>query len=347
MLVHTLIGLGPRHTTRPGLETLEDRLVPSTMAGNYADGVWRFDTSTGWAHISNLQASQLDVDDGGDVYGQFSNGLWRWSASSASWMKLSSLTAGQFQVTATGVLYGDFNSNGVWRWSTSGWMKLSSLDVNLMAVSDSDAFFGRFDIAGAVGTWRWTPTAGWSLLTANRPDILQTDAAGDMVGLFKVHIALGQSGTWRWSPTTGWARLSTVPPFEIAVSTNGAIFENRGTVGIWRAAPGATGFKRIDSSDASQDTLYALPEGELYRNRFISGGIHSKYSGWYWDPDLQGLGFVNIIDDTSFINPAVIGKDGDLFFDANTAGTGYWSLQVAYHTLAGNTQTTTTFASQR
>src|SRR5262245_2513030 len=138
MMVHTLIRSRlPRHTRRPSLETLEDRLVPSTVAGNFADGVWRFDTSTGWAHISNLQATRLDVDDAGDVYGKFSDGLWRWSAATASWAKLSSLAVDQFQVTAGGVLYGDFQSSSVWRWAPStGWMKLSSLDVGLMTVSD-------------------------------------------------------------------------------------------------------------------------------------------------------------------------------------------------------------------
>jgi hypothetical protein len=346
MMTRILIGSSrPRHTTRPVLETLEDRLVPSTMAGNYADGVWRFDTTAGWNHISNMQATRLDVDDAGDVYGKFSDGLWRWSASSASWMKLSSLAADQFQVTAGGVLYGAFQSSSVWRWDPStGWMKLSSLDVGLMTVSDSDAFFGRFDSAGAQGLWRWTPTAGWSLLTGNRPTSVYSDAAGEFVGVFNTFIAAGQEGTWRWNPTTSWARLSTVAT-SISVSSNGAIYETRGNAGLWRAAPGAISFTQINSAAQSSPLLYALPDGSLYIDPFDPVVNHN--SGYYWSPSLLGLGFVKIINDTSHINPAVIGKDGDLFFNADTSGTGYWSLQSPYHTLVGNTQIPNLLASQR
>src|SRR5205085_498596 len=152
---------------------------------------------------------------------------------------------------------------GVWRWSFAGWQKLSALDVFGFAVSDGDTFLGRFD-TGNVGTWRWTPTQGWSLLTGNRPDYLLTDAAGDLVGMFKSDIAAGQEGTWRWSPTTGWARLSTTEPRGISVSYNGAIFENRGAGGIWRAAPGAASFQQIDAADTTNDLLFALPDGSLY-----------------------------------------------------------------------------------
>jgi hypothetical protein len=219
----------------------------------------------------------------------------------------------------------------------------------LIAVSDSDAFFGRFDETAAQGTWRWTPTNGWSLLTGNRTDsstrALQTDATGDLVGSYNQYIDGGQQGTWRWSPTAGWDRLSVAAPQAVGVSSNGAIFESRGSGGLWRAAPGANFFTEIDSTAQSSAILFALPDGGLYVNRELPGDTHS--AGWYWN---GGIGFVKIIADTTDINPARVGKDGDLFENDSTAsgGTGYWSLQVAYHLLGGsNTQTPTFLAAQR
>jgi hypothetical protein len=338
-------------SSRPRLEALEDRLVPSTMAGRYADGTWRYDTTAGWSHISNMSpTATLSVDDAGDVYGSYSNGTWLWVASTASWMKLSNLTAGSIQVTADGVLYGAFGSNGLWRWApTSGWMKLSDLDVAEYhyVVSDSDAFFGGFDQSGAQGTWRWTPGAGWSMLTANRADILQTDTAGEFVGSFGTYIAAGQRGTWRWNPTSGWARLSTTAPSDLSVSSNGTIYQSFAG-NVWRAAPGAASFTQIGFNQASGINLNALPDGSLVERQNQSSPITpSLYTDWYWSPSFQGLGFVKIINDTLFITLYGVGKDGDVFFFDFTHGTGYWSLQSPYHVLAGNTQDPYSLASQR
>jgi hypothetical protein len=337
-------------SARPQLETLEDRLVPSTMAGSYADGIWRYDTTTGWARISTRQATQLDVDDAGNIYGAFSDGLWRWSAATASWSHPSSLTVNQFQVTASGIFYGDFKGSGLWRWdpSTNGWAHLTNLDPvqDGMVVSDSDAFFGSF-FTGTPGSWRWTPTAGWSLLTTSLPDQIQTDAAGDFVGLFNTLVPVTQRGTWRWNPTAGWTRLSIREPFSIAVSANGAIFEDRGDTGIWRMAPGALSFTQIDSTSDHGAFLATLPDGSLFASRLVTGDRH--LTGWYWSASEPGFGVFKFLPDTDPILLEGIGKDGDLFFiDQSASGTGYVSGQSTYHLLGGlNTQEPTALASQR
>jgi hypothetical protein len=317
------------------------------VVGAYDDGTWRYDPTTGWNHISNLQPLNLDVDDAGNVYAQYlagnpSDGLWRWSASTASWAKLSDLNVQQLKVTAGGVLYGDFGNQGLWRWSNSGWMLLSNLDPQGIAVSDSDAFFGAFT-TGSVGTWRWTPTAGWSLLTSSTSPFIQADSAGDFVGLF---IASGQQGTWRWSPTTGWARLSiAVPSVSMVVSANGTIYENRGASGIWYAPPGATSFYQIDATSNTGAILTPLPDGSLYVHR--SDGTH--YYGWHWSPARPAYGFVKLlVTDNLSLSPAV-GKDGDLFFRDYTSGaqgTGYWSLTSFYHLLGGPGSVSTGLKSQ-
>jgi hypothetical protein len=334
-MIRPFVPARARHTYRPDLETLEDRLVPSTMAGCYADGTWRYDTTAGWAHISNQTAYRLAVDDSGNVYGDYSNGMWRWDAVTTGWQKLSDLVASQIDTTSSGVLYCDFDKAGLWRWSFAGWQKLSDLDVFSFAVSRNDSFLGRFDEAGAAGTWRWTPTQGWSLLTGNRPDYWVTDAAGDLVGTFKTYIPAGQAGTWRWSPTAGWAHLSTASA-RISVSDNGTIFEARGVSGLWRALPGAVSFTQIDQTDTTNDFLFALPDGTLYDHHWTGAVSQGSlvFAGWYFNGSLWG----QVINDTTIIFPNAIGKDGDLFFDSGASGTGYWSLQSPYHTLAGNAQ---------
>jgi hypothetical protein len=334
---------------RPSLETLEDRLVPSTMAGAYPDGVWRYDMTAGWNHISTRQATQLDVDDAGDVYGAFSDGLWRWSAATASWSHPSSLTVNQFAVTASGILYGDFKGSGLWRWdpSTAGWAHLSNLHPTAIAVSDSDAFFGSFS-TGSVGIWRWTPTAGWSLLTANQSGNIFTDTTGDFVGVFSAPVPTAQQGTWRWNPTAGWAHLSSVPT-TVVVSANGTIFEERFSKGLWRAAPGVTSFTQLDAiSDDSSSSLAALPDGSLFADRSVTGDI--RYTGWYWNSSEPGFGVFKFLPNSDGLIEEGIGKDGDLFFFDNggASGTGYWSPQSTYHSLGGlNTQLPFFLASQR
>jgi hypothetical protein len=125
----------------------------------------------------------------------------------------------------------------------------------------------------------------------------------------------------------------------LGVSANGAIYENRGTGGLWYAAPGATSFTEIDSATQNTEGLYALPDGSVYIDRYDSVAAH--YRGWYWSPNLQGLGIVNVIADTTAVYPPSVGKDGDVFLTESSSGpdgggTGYWSPRSAYHTL-GNT----------
>src|SRR5262249_47045278 len=149
-----------------------------TMAANYSDGTWRYDTTVGWTHLSNLTSAGFEVDNAGNVFARYSGaaaGLWRWSASAMSWQKLSNLDTNAFRADTNGDLYASFGASGPWRWSpATGWSLLSTLGTNTFVVADNDAYFGRFD-TGSVGTWRWTPSAGWSLLTSNRPDVLRTD----------------------------------------------------------------------------------------------------------------------------------------------------------------------------
>lgn len=292
------------------LEVLEERALPSTTAANFADGVWRYDTSIGWTHLTTQLATQLRVDDAGNVAGTFANGLWRWTAS-AGWQQLSTLTAQDFQVSQTGVLYGDFGSSGTWRWSAAaGWQFLSPLDANRFAVADTNttgSYAGfPYQVTGpdaiyavyANGTWRWSPDVGWNLLTTNRPDLIDTDNLGSLVANFSV----GTTGSWRWNSYNGWKRLSYWSIEALAVSRDGTVYEDRGNAGVHKL-PIDGDFSQISSANATVFT--ALPNGDLFISIGSQSWLHSKAANTWALLAISGTP-----------TEAAVGKDGDLFVDA-------------------------------
>jgi hypothetical protein len=317
------------------LEVLEDRLVPSALVAGYPDGVWRYDTTTGWAHISNLDAYRLVADASGNIFGQFSDGVWRWTAATASWAHLTTLSEDldSYRVTPGGVLYADFHFHGLWRWSFAGWQKLSDLDPVRMAVSDSDAFFGSFDAGWTTGTWRWTPASGWSILTLNRPDMLWADAAGEVVGVYNQFMLGSQAGTWRWNPTSGWARLTTAAPKAAYLGNDGSIFEDRSANGIWRLAPGANSFTQISTSNTHTYThMVAQPDGNLFLMLDNGKGASPQFNGWYWN---ASTGW-SLLPSSSAIGDLCPDKVDDLFYARQNLGTWMWSASGGALQISGD-----------
>jgi hypothetical protein len=316
--------LRSKPTCQLHLENLEDRLVPSAVAGNYASGVWQWQANVGWNHISFSQASQLQVDDAGDVFGKFASGLWRWQASTNSWTELTTTPVQQFQVTGGGALYGDFGSVGLWRCDTNGnWQKLSALDADKIAVNDKDVLYCSF-LGTDQGTWKYDNNGflvKWQFLTSNAPDVLKTDEQSDMVGVYKTYIAASQQGTWRWNPTNGWARLSSSVPNDLQVADTGDIYENRGIYGIYHTGPEGTVMQQVSSTDASASIIAALPDGSLFQDLYYTGATH--HTGWYYNVATEMPALVASNLDT--VSAMVAGKDGDLFLDANSLGLLRWS----------------------
>jgi hypothetical protein len=304
------------------------------MAGDYADGVWRYDTTTGWGHISNMQASQLKVDAAGDVYGQFADGIWRWSAATTGWQKLSSLTdkSTNLQVTGGGVLYASFGSAGTWRWSFAGWQQISTQVPTAMVVSNADAFFGSFS-TGVAGLWRWTPTAGWGLLSYSRPDQMQTDNDGEVVTIYGASKTEGSPvGIWRWGPSVGWQLLSTDVPDAITVSTNDAIYENAGVPGIYYLAPGETTFTHVSYADASNSNLIALPNGGLF-DQFSTNGV--TFSGWYYNADVDVEAWTEVITNANVLQWGS-GNDNDVFLNYGSGGVWQWGPSFTSHLIGSS-----------
>lgn len=308
------------NSLRPVLESLEERTVPSATAANFTDGVWRWDNSVGWSHISNQQATQLTVDDGGNVIGSFADGFWRWNPSSG-WALLSNLTTAQdFGVAGNGVIYGDFGANGTWRWDPSfGWGLLSSADPTGITVSRSDSFFGVYD-SPSVGVWNWNPEHSWSLLTQSRPDSFETDDEGEFIGVFSTDVGAALQGTWRWQRNDGFERLSSVVPENLAVSADGTIYEDRGGAGLWQVESGDDEFQRITNQNPT--ALVPLPEGDLFA---IFGN-----AAWYYSASSEEWTPVGI--DVTNIEEIAVGLGDELFIDYGAAG------GLRYRSFDGNFQ---------
>jgi hypothetical protein len=301
----------------PHLETLEDRTVPSTMAGNWADGVWRWDSVAGWGHISDQQATQLTVDSAGNVFGTFADGTWRWSAATMGWQKMSELQAEAIGVSSGGVFYGAFGSAGTWRWSFDGWQQISSLDAEAFVVAGNDTFFGSFATA-SVGTWRWTPTNGWLLMTSNRPDSLQTDPSGDFLGVFQTHIDAAAAGTWVWSSAQGWRRDTTVWA-QVELGTTGMLLQDRGTLGLWGSLPFVGAASSVHLSGSTSDGMWPLANGD-----FLLVLASASASATLFHDSSSGV-FNSISANATALSFIVAGKDGDAFLAFAGAGVWQWS----------------------
>jgi hypothetical protein len=323
------------------LEQLEARDVPSVAVSNFADGLWRYDSATtSWAHLSSGKASEVAVDNGGNVFGTFADGLWRWNLATQAWGKLSNGAPSEFEVTAGGVFYGNFGnvgtSGGVWRWDpAAGWARISIFGPDHLAVSDSDVVFASFSSGGA-GTWRWAPGAGWTQLSDSQPDgnAFDTDAAGNFVGVFSQHIAASQIGTWRWSPVTGWARLSTAK-YAMTLADNGVITEDRDAAGLWLYNPAQanSAFFQITVGNAG----FVIPgsDGGVWAV-FNNGG---QYPLWHYD---LVAGWYLITSNVTPYNLVAAGKDGDLYVDRNIQGLWHWSAASGWHPISGSDPTSLT-----
>jgi hypothetical protein len=316
------------------LETLEARTVPSTMAADFTDGIWRWDSNLGWAHISTEQATKLTVDDQGNVFGILADGVWRWNQNTG-WARISDHVAEDIAVTSSGVFYGDFGPIDTWRWAAGNWARISDLDPTSITVSRKDSFFGVYS-AGVPGTWNWTLARGWTLLSPNFPDQMASDDAGELVGLFDSGIDPSVQGTWRWSPTAGWARLSMIAPVNIAVASNGVIYENRDVAGLWELnlAVGPA-FKQISGNDAI--LMSALPSGDLFITTM-------NPQGWYFSVASQSWKLANV--NTLLISDVVAGKDNDLFFNEGAVG-GVHRFSISTGDTQLSVRNPTNLASQR
>jgi hypothetical protein len=150
----------PNQSTRPALEVLEDRTVPSTIAAQIPNsGVWRFEDGIGWQHLTAANASLVaSASNGGVAVAIPGSGVWRWE-DTTGWMRLTSNLPSSLAISSNGEVVGEFPFAGVWRFNDGfGW-----------------------------GVWRFQDGVGWQKLTAAKAALVGISSvtqAGETVGLF-------------------------------------------------------------------------------------------------------------------------------------------------------------------
>jgi hypothetical protein len=193
-------------SVRLGLETLEERCVPTIVVAGYfvgdsrsAAGVYRYTDSTRdpsrWQLLTTAYASQVSVDSQADVAMEI---------------------PGQ----------------GVWRYSANGdWTHVTGVDANQVGVYDH-GIVGNFP---GQGTFRWDDRTGWTHLTPVDATILKADDYGDVVGSYPGYgVWRGNINAYDGQPTT-WGQINYYEAAQLAISPNGAsVVADFPGQGVWR-----------------------------------------------------------------------------------------------------------------
>ncbi len=129
----------PARHVRPWLETLEQRIVPSstplppvTAADFSGHGVSSY-SAAGWSQLNAADASLLTVDASGGVEADFRGyGLYRYTAASG-WTRLIAADASLLAPDASGDVVADFAGYGVYHYTAAtGWSQLIAADASLL-----------------------------------------------------------------------------------------------------------------------------------------------------------------------------------------------------------------------
>ena len=113
--------MNAKHTYRPQLEGLEDRIALSVAgAGFRAEGVWRWTDSVGWVQLTPSAPLSVAVNDFGSVAASFNNaGVWR-DENGSGWRLLSTTPTTLVGIDDSNRVVADLGQYGIWRFSDSG-----------------------------------------------------------------------------------------------------------------------------------------------------------------------------------------------------------------------------------
>jgi hypothetical protein len=165
----------------------DQALVPHAvyMVGEFpGQGVWRFEDTTGWQQLTPVDASQVAIDNNGDVVGEFpGQGVWRFE-DTIGWQQLTPSDASQVAIAGAGNVVGEFQGQGVWRFEdATGWQQLTPVDASSVSINASGAVAGSF--AGQ-GVWVFGgfDSSGWQQLTTVDAAQVCITADSGVVGQF-------------------------------------------------------------------------------------------------------------------------------------------------------------------
>jgi uncharacterized delta-60 repeat protein len=222
-------------------------LAHSFLASDFAgSGVWRYEDTTGWQQLLNVDAKLLKVDDGGDVAADFAgHGLWRYE-DNTGWVQLTGGEASIIGIDDGGGLVAEFPGMGVWRYTDqAGWTQLTGGDANKLAVDAAGDFVANFP---GNGVYRHTDASGWQFLSPASAGWLRIDASGALLADF------ASQGIWRYSNQAGWQQLTGVDSGTVSMADNGDFVADFTGSGVWRWEAGS-GWSHLSTSDASSVTI--------------------------------------------------------------------------------------------
>jgi len=232
----------PRTPTRPRLEALEDRVVPSTTtpAADTTATLSAVTASNGPSGAPVLL--QLDVH--GNAWGVFAGqGLWEFSAAQHAWQSVNppgeSGDPTALTVGGDGGVFAVFADKGLmWRSPTNGtWYTLTPLIPTLMQADAHGNLWAVMNSPNMQGVWQWTEATGaWVGENPTGESGVPTAlTVGGDAGVFAVFADKGLM--WR-SPTNGtWYTLTPLIPTLLQADVHGnlwAVFNSPNMQGVWQ-----------------------------------------------------------------------------------------------------------------
>jgi hypothetical protein len=234
--------------------------VVAEFPGN---GLWRYNSATGWQQLTPADAAMVAINPIGDVAAQFNgNGLWRFQ-NSTQWIQLTPADAAQVAIDDLGDVAAQFDGNGVWRYEDATlWQMLSPAQASAVAIGGAGNVAAEFN---GQGVWRFENATGWLQLTPADAAQLSTDSLGDVAAQFS-------NGSWRYEDAAGWQLVSPAIPTWISISSLAGIVINSGPLAFMATQGGASPapetllFTNYGTSAATFSATFAssnLPAGDV------------------------------------------------------------------------------------
>ncbi len=284
-------------STRPALEALEDRAVPTYLAAALPEmGVWRYSPTGIWEQVTAANATQVAADSRGDVIGTFpGQGVWLCTPGNL-WKQLTTRTAAGLDITYRPIqswvgtigVVAEFPGQGLWRWGLiignygvwnpivdGGWVQLTANNATAEAIDQNGTVAAAFP---GWGVWRFHDSTGWQQLTAADASSLSVSAVVGGAGFLAAEFP--GWGVWRFQDGTGWQQLTATDAVSVGVDPSGDVVAAFPGWGVWgygdpvgaAAHHWAVGWNHLTWADAGQVGIDA-------------GGVYGLFpgSGIWWN----------------------------------------------------------------
>jgi hypothetical protein len=245
-----------------------------TFAGN---GLWRHSDITGWQQLTPADASNIAVDDHGNVAAVFFNGLWRYE-DVGGWQRLTPAVPSQVDIAGNGIVAAAFPGNGLWRYGDpavagGGWQQLTLADPQSFGIDDQG------DTVIAIpgnGTYLYQDGSGWQLLSPAVATQVSIAASG-----ISVAAAFQGVGVWRYNfqgtavVPAGWQQLTPAIAQALVIGPTGAVgcaFNN----GVWLYQDNG-GWTYLTPALSS---LLSITNATEVVAEFSGNGVWEYSSGW-------------------------------------------------------------------